>query len=195
MASCSSFLKEDFQVDARLGSAMVWLLDEFRGQSTVYGKISVAIYSFIIIFGSLTTVMGMIAPIASADCMADPFSPDHPKKGQVDQLVWFKAMGRTSGALGTTFLLAVYMLGHNTKSCLLLFVWGFLSYLNFAVVIPNDFVESGGSEAGQTCMQNVRTQVAAFAVLEAVCVLCAWLEERSRPCRSNVLLLNSATEV
>ena len=148
MASCSNFLKEDSQAEGRLASAMVWLFDEFRSQSTLYGKISVGIYSFIIIFGSLTTIMGMIAPIASADCMADPFSPDHPKKGQVDELVWFKAIGRTSGALGTTFLLAVYMLGHSTKSCLLLFMWGFLSYLNFAVVIPNDFLESGGSEAG-----------------------------------------------
>ncbi|CAE7639827.1 unnamed protein product [Symbiodinium pilosum] len=144
------------------------LLREFQGQSTCYGKVSVAIYGFIIIFGSLTTVLGMVAPIASADCMADPFAAH--AKTDADQLVWFKAMGRTSGALGTTFLLAVYMMGHSVKSCLLLLMWGWLSFLNFAVVIPDDFAQLKGSEAGEACMRNVRVQVGAFAALEAVCV-------------------------
>lgn len=140
--------------------------------SSIYGKISVAIYYFILIFGGMTTVFGMVAPIQSADCMATPFL----KHEHSDEIVWFKAMGRMCGALATLFLIAVYMLGHSTKSLILLLLWGLLNYLNFAVMIPLDFRE-GGSEEAEACMRYMRVQVGGFAVLEAIAVLLSCLDD------------------
>ena len=58
------------------------------------------------------------------------------------------------GALGTVFLITVYMLGHSLTSCFLLFLWGILNYLNFALVIPQDFSHAGGSEQALVCMRS-----------------------------------------
>lgn len=173
----------------KAGDAM-YLVREFQAQSTIFGKMSVVIYGFIIIFGGFTTILGMVAPILSADCMAAPFLSNNSER-EADQLIWFKAMGRMCGALGTIFLLAVYMLGHSLKSLLLLLLWGWLNFMNFAFVIPADLRADGGSKETETCMRNVRVQVGGFAVLEAVAVLFAWLEERSKPGDSRMEPLNA----
>lgn len=142
---------------------------------SVYGKISFSIYCFIIIFGGMTTVFGMVAPLQSADCMAAPFLSE---KGHKDQIVWFKATGRMCGALATLFLIAVYLLGHSMTSLFLLFLWG-LNFLNFALMIPAD-LKDGGSEEAQRCNSYMKQQVGAFALLEAIAVLSAYLDHRCK---------------
>ena len=166
------------------------LIQEFKDQHSIYGKVSVSIYGFIIIFGGMTTLFGIVAPIASADCMAAPFSDGTTQ--QADQLVWFKGMGRMCGALGTLFLVTVYLLGHSVTSCFLLFVWGWLNFMNFAIMIPADCSQAGGSDSARDCMKNVGFQVGLFAALEAVAVLCAWLEERSKPALAGNVPLSSS---
>lgn len=154
---------------------LIMALAECKSLS-VYGKISFSIYYFIIIFGGMTTVFGMVAPLQSADCMAAPFLAD---KDQNDQIVWFKATGRMCGALATLFLIAVYLLGHSMTSLFLLFLWGLLNFLNFALMIPAD-LKDGGSEEAQRCNSYMKQQVGAFALLEAIAVLFAYLDHRCK---------------
>ena len=158
------------------------LLAECKSLS-VYGKYSFSIYFFIIIFGGMTTIFGMVAPLQSADCMAAPFLFDKDQT-QTDQIVWFKAMGRMCGALATLFLIAVYLLGHSMTSLFLLFLWGLLNFLNFAIMIPADLKD--GSEEAQRCNSYMKQQVGAFALLEAIAVLLAFLDHRCKS-KSNPL--------
>ena len=168
---------------------MLPFVEDFKEQRSVYGKCSVVIYGFILVFGGVTTVMCMVAPLLSADCMASPFR-DVSTPREADQLVWFKADGRMCGAIATLFLLGVYMLGHSMRSLLLLCAWGWLNFFNFAVVIPMDFQANKGSEEAESCLENMRMQIGGFAVLEAIGVVCCWLEERSKPLDSDSEPLN-----
>ena len=102
-----------------------------------------------------------------------------PDKDQNDQIVWFKATGRMCGALATLFLIAVYLLGHSMTSLFLLFLWGLLNFLNFALMIPAD-LKDGGSEEAQRCNSYMKQQVGAFALLEAIAVLLAYLDHRCK---------------
>mmetsp|Transcript_37979 Transcript_37979/g.56478 ORF Transcript_37979/g.56478 Transcript_37979/m.56478 type:complete len:185 (-) Transcript_37979:238-792(-) len=143
-----------------------------------YGKISYFIYGFVLVVGGATTILGMVAPVTAADCMADIFSPSDNNTVTIDQIVYFKAMGRMAGALGTVFLVAVGCLGHSTLSCILLLLWGFLNYVNFGIMIPFDFGQlGGGSEEAEACMASTGRSVMWFAVLEAVAVLFSLLED------------------
>ena len=76
-----------------------------------------------------------------------------------------RAWAERAGPWGQSSFSAVYLLGHSVTSCFLLLAWGWLSFANFAFMIPADFAHSGGSAQGQACLRNVRQQVGAFAVL------------------------------
>lgn len=146
------------------------------------GKISFGIYWFILLFGGYTTLLAVVQPIAAADCMSSifNFSNDVPMSdAAADQLVYFKAMGRMTGMLGTMFLIAVFFLGHSTLSCCLLLVWGSSNFLNFGILIPNDYfhLHGSGSDEIKDCMNSTSQAVFLFAVLETIGVLCSLVED------------------